>query len=269
MNPPRIIIFIPTFNERGNVERMAGELSALGLDADILFLDDNSQDGTGQILDNLAGEVPRLSVVHRSGKQGIGSAHQVGISLAYSSGYDVLVTLDCDFTHDPKDIRRLLAALQGHDVAVGSRYLERGSLAGWNLVRRCLTMFGHFLTVTLLGLRHDASGAFRAYDLRRINREIFTLVISQSYSFFFESLFVLVRNGLSINEIPIILPPRTYSSSKLTVCEAFRGGSYLLRLWLENLSHPERFRQVRPLDVSLSNPPATDWDAYWGKKRSD
>ncbi|WP_051272657.1 glycosyltransferase [Fundidesulfovibrio putealis] len=268
MKQIRILIFIPTYNESGNVERMARELAALNLDADILFLDDNSPDGTGPVLDDLACRIPRMSVVHRQGKQGIGSAHQMGIARGYSGGYDVLVTLDCDFTHDPKDIPRMLAALDGYDVSVGSRYMEAGSLPGWNLMRRGLTKFGHFLTSTLLGLPQDASGAFRAYDLRRVPQELFGLVTSRSYSFFFESLFVLVRNGLKVKEIPIVLPARTYGHSKLTLTEALRGGTYLLRLWLENLSHPERFRQGRPVDCVLEQCPATDWDAYWAKKQS-
>jgi len=264
----KILIFIPTFNEHGNVERMARELSELDFGADILFLDDNSPDGTGDLLDRLAGEIPGMSVVHRSGKEGIGSAHQVGISRAYDGGYDIFVSLDCDFTHDPKDIPRMLEALTGHDVAVGSRYMERGSLPGWNLMRRCLTMFGHFLTSTLLRLPQDASGAFRAYDLKRVRRETFGVVTSKSYSFFFESLFVLVQNGARINEIPITLPARTYGSSKLTPNEAVRGGMYLLRLWLEKLAHPERFQLGRPVDAALEAAPGTDWDAYWAKKQS-
>ena len=268
MSRERILIFIPTYNESGNAERMVREISALDLDADILFLDDNSPDGTGALLDRLAEEFPRLSVIHRQGKQGIGSAHQAGIARAYVGGYDILVTLDCDFTHDPKDIPRMLKALHGHDLAVGSRYMERGSLPGWNLFRRCMTLFGHFLTSTLLGLPQDASGAFRAYDLRRVRRESFALVASRSYPFFFESLFVLSRLGHSIKEIPIVLPARTYGASKLTGSEAVRGGLFLLRLWLESLAHPERFSLGRPLDSVLETPPPTDWDAYWNKKSS-
>jgi dolichol-phosphate mannosyltransferase len=268
VSQPRILIFIPTFNESGNVERMVRELSALNLDADILFLDDNSPDGTGLLLDDMAHRIPRLSVVHRQGKQGIGSAHQVGIARAYEGGYNVLVTLDCDFTHDPKDIPRLLSALNENDIAVGSRYMGAKSLPGWNLMRRSLTRFGHFLTSTLLGMPQDASGAFRAYDLRRIPRELFGLVSSKSYPFFFESLFVLVRNGMQVKEISIILPARTYGHSKLTFKEAWRGGLHLLRLWLENLAHPERFRLGRPVDCVLDECPATDWDAYWAKKQS-
>lgn len=266
MNPTRTLVFIPTFNERENVERMARELAAQ--DLDILFLDDASPDGTGRVLDTLAGEIPRMSVIHRTGKQGIGSAHQVGIAHAYDHGYDVLVTMDCDFTHDPRDIPRLLAALPGNDVVVGSRYMEQGSLPGWNLARRCLTLFGHTLTRRLLSMPQDASGAFRVYDLRRVRRGIFGLVTSTSYPFFFESLFALLQNRMRIKEIPIVLPARTYGHSKLTFREAVRGGGFLLALWLESLAHPERYCLGRSADAVLGDPPTTDWDAYWAKKQS-
>ena len=265
MASPRILIFIPTYNESGNVERMARELVALDLPADIVFLDDNSPDGTGAILDRLAATTSSVDVVHRQGKEGIGSAHQAGIARAYEGGYDILVTLDCDFTHDPGDIPKMLAALPGHDMVVGSRYMERGSLPGWNLMRRCLTMFGHFLTSTLLGLPQDASGAFRVYDLRRIDRRAFSLVGSRSYSFFFESLFVLHRNGCDIAEIPIVLPVRTYGSSKLTAGEAVRGGLYLLGLWLRAQVEPERFAVGRAPDATLDGVGSCEWDAYWSR----
>lgn len=268
MASPKILIFIPTYNESGNVERMANELAALELPVDIVFLDDNSPDGTGAILNRMAATISSMDVIHRQGKEGIGSAHQAGITQAYAGGYDILITLDCDFTHDPSDIPKMLAALPGHDMVVGSRYMERGSLPGWNLMRRCLTMFGHFLTSTLLGLPQDASGAFRAYDLRRIDQRIFSLVGSRSYSFFFESLFVLYRNGCDIAEIPIVLPVRTYGSSKLTPGEAIRGGMYLLGLWLRALVEPERFAIGRAPDSTLADVPSCEWDGYWTRGNS-
>jgi dolichol-phosphate mannosyltransferase len=132
--PNRTLIFIPTYNERENVEPMVAQLLALGLDADLLFLDDDSPDGTGQVLDALAARHARLLVIHRAGKRGIGSAHLDGIAWAYDHGYDLLATLDCDFTHSPADLARLLEAVGDHDIAVGSRYLQEGSLPGWNPV---------------------------------------------------------------------------------------------------------------------------------------
>src|SRR5512146_2744458 len=143
------LIFVPTYNERDNAERMVRELSGLDLDTDLLFMDDNSPDGTREILDRLTLETPRLSVIHRAGKQGIGSAHLDAVRWAYDHRYEVLITLDCDFTHKPSDLPRLLEALSGHDLATGSRYLEPDSLPNWNIFRRSLTAFGHFLTRNL------------------------------------------------------------------------------------------------------------------------
>ena len=243
--PERILIFIPTYNEHENVENMARQLLALDLDADILFMDDASPDGTGEILDRLASEDTRLSVIHRSGKLGIGSAHIDGIRVAYERGYDRIVTMDCDFTHSPSDVLRLLDYAIGYDVAVGSRYLRPNSLPGWNPVRRSLTGFGHFLTKNVLRVSVDATGALRTYDLRRIPRELFDRVEARSYAFFFESMFIIERSGFSVNEFPIELPARTYGHSKMTVRESLRSGFHLLWLRSASLRAPERFRLTK------------------------
>src|SRR5687768_113167 len=115
---PRSLVVVPTYNERENAPRMCAELLALGLDADVLFIDDNSPDGTGALLGDLAAANPRVRVMHREGKSGIGSAHQAGIAVAYDGGYDTLITLDCDFSHSPADIPRLIEAAAANDVEV-------------------------------------------------------------------------------------------------------------------------------------------------------
>src|SRR5258708_6541903 len=124
----KTLVFIPTYNERENVERMHREITALGLGLDILFIDDNSPDGTGQILDMLAHADSHLTVLHRSGKLGIGSAHKEGICWAYAHGYKTLITMDSDFTHPPGYIASLLDHAGDYEVVVGSRYLLPGSL---------------------------------------------------------------------------------------------------------------------------------------------
>ena len=262
----RTLIFIPTYNERDNAPRMCGEIHMLGVDADLLFVDDNSPDGTGEELEKLKSRFPRLIVRHRSGKLGVGSAHHEAIAWAYENGYNRLVTLDCDFTHSPSDIPALIRALETHDIAVGSRWIHANSLPGWNLFRRFMTWGGHWLTKTLLGLPQDASGAFRAYRLDRIDRKIFSLIRSKGYSFFFESLFILGKNGCSIEEIPIVLPARTYGSSKMTADAAIRSARYVLELALDHLAAPERYlldRRVLSLDEKLADP--QNWDGYWQK----
>ncbi len=268
MNSHKTLIFVPTYNERENAPELFKQLVALGLDADVLFLDDNSPDGTGQIMDELAAGNPRLHVIHRSGKLGIGSAHVAGISWAYEHGYTRLVTMDCDFTHSPADIPRLLELSDSCDVVVGSRWLQTGSLAGWNLHRRFITRLGHFLTGLLLRMPFDATGAFRAYRLSQIPHPIFARVTSGGYAFFFESLFLLVYNGFTVREIAIVLPTRTYGHSKMSFREAARSLGRVLKLYLATFLNPEQFCLPEPF--TQLNPHLVDpqhWDEYWNKKK--
>jgi len=244
------------------------QLLALDLEADLLFLDDNSPDGTGQVLDELAAVHPRLKVIHRSGKLGIGSAHVAGICWAYDQGYQRLVTMDCDFTHSPSDVPRLLALSDQSPVVVGSRYMKKGSLPGWNLLRRFLTNFGHLLTRTLLGMPHDATGAFRVYDLARVPRQLFLNVESKGYSFFFESLFLVTRNKLAIAEVDIVLPARTYGHSKMVFRDAFRSAMRIVELYVATKLNPRQFIVSEPFndfDPNLVDP--QKWDEYLDQKQ--
>jgi dolichol-phosphate mannosyltransferase len=254
---PKTLIFIPTYNEKDNVAPMCDQILALGLDADLLFMDDGSPDGTGRVLDELAIKHPRVRVIHRATKSGIGSAHFEGIGFAYDHGYERLVTLDCDFTHSPSLIPRFLERSRTADAVVGSRYLEIDSLPGWSLPRRVLTRLGHVLTKNMLGVSQDATGAFRVYNLTSIPRDIFDLVHSRGYAFFFESMLVLQRNGLAIAELPIKLPARMFGSSKMTVQEIQRSVSTLMTLFVQDLTNPGRFRHAQipvTIDPTLVGP---------------
>jgi dolichol-phosphate mannosyltransferase len=263
----RTLIFVPTYNERENVGPMCEQILALGLDADVVFLDDASPDGTGTELDRLAALHPRVRAVHRAGKSGIGSAHQDGIALAYAENYDRLVTLDCDFTHSPTLIPAFLRGTETADVVIGSRYLETDSLPGWSLMRKSLTSVGHLLTKNMLGISQDATGAFRAYNLKTIPAGLFQLVQSKGYAFFFESMLVLQRNGFRIAEVPIKLPARTYGHSKMSLREVQRSVSTLLSLFLEDQTNPGRFRLDSigvEIDPRLIDP--QNWNEYWDHK---
>lgn len=263
----KILIFIPTYNERENVRPMCEQILALGLDADLLFMDDASPDGTGEELERLAAEHPRVRIVHRGGKSGIGSAHLEGIDLAYAQGYTRLVTLDCDFTHSPSLIPEFLDKSRSADLVVGSRYLAEDGLPEWSLLRRTLTNVGHVLTKHMLGIEEDATGAFRVYNLTTIPRELFGLVQAKGYAFFFESMLILTRNGFTIAEVPIRLPKRTYGSSKMSLVEVQRSVSTLLSLFYQDQTDPSRFRlpggnvELAPELVDPQN-----WDEYWDKK---
>jgi dolichol-phosphate mannosyltransferase len=228
MGANKILVMLPTYNESENVKKMCHDLSGTGLPADFLFIDDNSPDGTGDVLDDMAEHVPRIMVIHRSGKLGIGSAHQEGIAWAFSHGYTHLVTMDCDFSHSPANIRDLLQFADDYDVVVGSRHILEDSLGGWNLWRKCITRTGHILTTILLKMPYDATGAFRLYRLDRIPHDAFKRVSSKGYSFFFESLTILNLNGFRIKEIPIVLPPRTYGHSKLRFSDMLHWLGFML-----------------------------------------
>lgn len=240
--PNKILIFIPTYNEADNAPVMCEEIHKLHLDADVLFTDDNSPDGTGRLLDNLKATYPNLIVNHRTGKLGIGTAHLEAIQWAYKQNrYQLMVTMDCDFTHSPSDIPAMIEAAGRCDVSVGSRWIHKNSLPGWNLFRRIMTTLGHVLTKVVLGIPQDASGAFRVYRLDRLPSEVFLPVKSRGYSFFFESLFIIKQNGYSIKEVPITLPSRLYGHSKMSTAAAWKSACYVFELYLANLRNPKQF----------------------------
>ncbi len=230
MRTADVLLFVPTYNEAPNVRELARRVLALGLDLDLLFLDDNSPDGTGAILDEMSRENSRIHVLHRPAKLGIGSAHQAGIRCAYQQGYKLLITMDCDFTHQPEDIPRLIAAAGNADLVVASRHLAPESLHGWQPHRIFLTKLAYFLTRWWLRMPFDATGAFRLYRLDRIPQTLFDKVISRSYPFFLESLYILWASGVRVEQIPVCLNARAQGRSKMRVSDAWQSLVTLLRL---------------------------------------
>jgi dolichol-phosphate mannosyltransferase len=270
----KMLVLIPTYNEAENVDIIIGGIRDLGLDLDLLFVDDNSPDGTGQLLDEAAAQDPRIHVLHRPGKMGIGSAHLDGIRWAYDHEYTILIPMDCDQTHRPEDIPRFIELMPQGDIVVGSRFTRPASLVGWNLLRKSMTHFGHWLTVNLLGLPYDATGAFRLYRLDRIPRGIFEMVETSSYSYFFESLHRLFVNQIPIVEFPIDLPARTYGHSKMRFRDMVQGLTFLLGLAARTKLSRHQLIYVEPpaapadaddrADADDADDAArTEWDAYW------
>jgi len=234
---PAALVFIPTYNEAENSKNLYNKIRGLGMQNDILFLDDNSPDGTGRVLDAIAAADKRVFVIHRPGKSGIGSAHLEGINWSYDHGYRLLVTMDCDFTHPPEKISDFLAACSSSadtDIVVGSRYLAEQGIVEWTWWRRLLTKTAHFLTVSLLKMPYDATGAFRLYRLDHVPRAAFGLVRSRSYSFFFESLYLLHINRFRIMEIPIALPKRACGKSKMSYPDILKNIMFLLRFTMRS-----------------------------------
>ncbi len=230
-----VLVFVPTYNERENIEPLYKRIVKTASNLDILFLDDNSPDGTGDIMDGIAKLNPQVKVIHRTGKLGIGSAHREGILWAMAKGYKTLVTMDADFTHSPEVIPQLLERAENNEVVIASRYLEENGIKSWNIFRKFLTCTAHILTTVLLGLKYDTTGAFRVYRLDRISKNYLDKVRSNGYSFFFESIYVLHNMQYRIDEIPVILPTRTYGSSKMSYREMFRSLKLLFTLSAERL----------------------------------
>ena len=181
------LIFIPTYNEAGNVVKLYNHLKSIDVNIDILFLDDDSPDGTGKILEELSKKDENLFIIHRKEKLGIGSAHKDGIRWAYNKKYKILITMDSDYSHSPDDIEEFLNISDQHDVIVGTRFIKKDGMGELSLARRFLSLSAHFMTKYLLKVPYDCTNGFRLYRLDRIPQSLFDEVKSHSYSFFFES----------------------------------------------------------------------------------
>lgn len=226
----KILVLIPTLNEIENVEPLANKIFSLGLKLDILFIDDNSPDGTGKLLDKMSNNNDQIFVKHFDKRYGIGNAHKTGIRWAYENNYEILITMDSDFTHDPLDILRLLVSANNSDVVVGSRFeeLDKTSLS---LLRKFLSKLANFSTKLLLDMPYDSTNAYRLYNLKNIPCEFLENIKSNGYSFFFESLFVLNYNKISISEISVKLYLRKAGTTKMRLSDALNSFKMLLNAY--------------------------------------
>lgn len=212
-----ILVFIPTYNERENVEKLYNKIKKLPYKLDILFCDDNSPDGTGKILDELADKDATVKVLHRPGKNGLGTAHKEGFLYAKSHHYNYLITMDADLTHDPNYIPTMMQKKHKADIVIGSRYAQGGQMKGWHAVRLPFTHFWRTMIKYGLGLPYDATGAFRLYNVDVLQEEIHKKIQSQGFSFCMESLYHFTRHGAKIAEVPIEAHSRVHGASKLSI----------------------------------------------------
>jgi dolichol-phosphate mannosyltransferase len=215
----RVVAVIPTYNEKENATAMAeAALANLPADGGVLFVDDNSPDGTGAILDAIAAKEPRVSVLHREKKEGLGRAYVAGFAKALEMGAERVVEMDCDFSHDPADIKRMLEAVENADVVVGSRYVKGGKCVGWPFKRWLISRCGGIFIRMVLGVPvKDPTGGFKCF--RRSALEAlgdFSCIKSFGYSFQMEMNFRMSRMGLKIVEIPITFAERRAGKSKIS-----------------------------------------------------
>lgn len=213
------IVVIPTYNERENVAAMAAAvLENLPSGGRLLFLDDNSPDGTGAIIDGLCARDPRIAVLHRVKKEGLGRAYVAGFARALALGATHVVEMDCDFSHDPKDIPRMLAAVADADVVVGSRYVKGGRCVGWPFRRWFVSFFGGRFIRFVLGVHvQDPTGGFKCFTRAALERlGDFSAIRSFGYSFQMEMNWRMAQMGLRLKEIPITFTERRAGTSKIS-----------------------------------------------------
>jgi dolichol-phosphate mannosyltransferase len=213
---PGATICLPTYNERENLESMIRALAPLGVN--VLVIDDNSPDGTGEIADRLAGELDFVSVLHRDTKEGLGPAYLAGFRRALADGAEYVLEMDCDFSHKPADVPRLLAACEnGADLALGSRYVPGGGTENWGLLRRMISVGGSVYARILLGVRfHDLTGGFKCYRRAVLERIDLDAITSKGYAFQIEGTYRTVRAGFKVVEVPITFADRTAGESKMS-----------------------------------------------------
>ncbi len=238
---PRTLLTLATYNERENLEPLAEALLALGLpELDILVVDDASPDGTGRIADELAAAHPNISVLHREGKLGLGTAHVAAMRLAIERGYDFLVTMDADFSHDPRYLPAILAAREGADLVIGSRYVPGGGVRNWGRLRRLMSWAANAYARLILRLKpRDTSGAYRCYRVDALRRLDFGRIIARGYAFQEEIAWRLQLLGARIAEVPIIFEDRRRGPTKMSLREILGLFSTVLRLrWRKLTGRP-------------------------------
>jgi dolichol-phosphate mannosyltransferase len=211
----RATVCLPTYNERENLEPM---LRALGeYDVRVLVIDDNSPDGTGRLADRLAQELDYVDVLHRPRKEGLGPAYLAGFRQALADGAERIMEMDCDFSHEPKDVPRLIAATDDADVAIGSRYVKGGGTENWGALRRAISGAGSLYARVLLSMKiRDPTAGFKCYRADVLKTIDLDAIHSKGYAFQIETVYRALRAGFRVVEVPITFVDREEGSSKMS-----------------------------------------------------
>jgi dolichol-phosphate mannosyltransferase len=232
----RHAIIIPTYNERENIVLMTERILDLELGSQVIIVDDNSPDGTGELADDLAARTSEVEVIHRPGKLGLGTAHIAGMQRALANGTDLILTMDADFSHHPRYVPNMLGGLEQFDVVIGSRYVSGGGTLGCTLPRKALSRGANLFARTTLSLpAGDSTAGFRGY--RRVVLESIALdeIVSDGYSFLIEMLYRCQRRGWRVGEVPIVFENRQRGASKISKTEILKAMQTVVRLGWERL----------------------------------
>jgi dolichol-phosphate mannosyltransferase len=213
-----LVVCLPTYNERENLEAMVSALGeVLPDDGRILVVDDNSPDGTGEIADRLAADRHDVDVLHRPRKEGLGPAYLAGFRRALEMGADLVMEMDCDFSHNPADVPRLVAASEDADLVLGSRYVSGGGTRNWGLLRRAISRGGSLYAQIILGLKvRDLTGGFKCYRRAVLETIDLDAIHSKGYAFQIETTYRTIRAGFRVVEVPIVFVDREVGGSKMS-----------------------------------------------------
>ncbi|MFQ5513655.1 MAG: polyprenol monophosphomannose synthase [Myxococcota bacterium] len=231
----RHLVILPTYNEAENVERVARAVRAQRPALELVVVDDGSPDGTADLVERLQRHDRCVHLVRRKGKQGLGSAYCAGFHWGLERGFDTLITMDCDLSHDPHELPQLLDAIKSCDLVIGSRYVPGGHIANWPLHRRALSRFANFYTRALLRLPvKDCTSGYRAYRREVIEQVDPFGIAASGYSFLEEMVWRIHCARFRIREIPIVFVDRRAGASKIDRSEIFRAAWHVLRTALRS-----------------------------------
>tara|TARA_B100000579_G_C22750740_1_gene813873 strand:- start:430 stop:1137 length:708 start_codon:yes stop_codon:yes gene_type:complete len=228
----KFLILIPTYNEKKNIKPILKKINKhFKYKYDILFIDDNSIDGTKKIINNI--KLKNVSIINRKSKLGVGSAHKEGIKFGYKKKYKYIITMDCDGTHKPDYLNKIVKLSKSCDLVITNRFISKNSLLGWSFYRKFVTSFRYLLVKLMFNTNLDTSGAFRCYNTNKIRLKDIILADSNSYSFFTESTLILFKKNYKISQLSVILPKRYSGSSKMKFLDLITGFLYTLLIFFK------------------------------------
>jgi dolichol-phosphate mannosyltransferase len=227
------LIVIPTYNEAENLDPLVSAILAQNCGFDILVVDDNSPDGTGEIADRLAAELPAVHAIHRPGKMGLGTAYVAGFSWALAREYEYVLEMDCDFSHHPRYLPQFLKEITSADLVIGSRYVKGGGTQNWGALRKLISGGGNTFARVMLGLKtRDCTGGFRCYRREMLQRVPWQEMQLKGYAFQVGSVYYVERLGGKVSEFPIIFEDRRVGQSKMSFRIVIEAFSYVTRMAL-------------------------------------
>ena len=228
----KICVVIPTLNEERNISNILKKIRQTKIKLDILFVDDNSNDKTQDLIKIFKKKYKNISYIFRENKVGIGSAHKDAIKYVYKKKYDLIITMDADGTHDPKYFKKMISKAQEHDYVITSRFKRSNLIKDWPIERKIITYTRHLLVKFFLGMTLDASGAYRCFFIKKIPLNMFFKAKNNDYAFFWEITYLIKFYGYSIHEIPVRLVYRKLGKSKMKFKHIIYSLSYLIKIFL-------------------------------------